>query len=161
MLPVPDPAFLILLEGGERFYTAFSARDARLCGMPWIIQRKSLSAGCPVNSIHYAGVPWVSERRDLASGGAPPNQENWMALHNIRAKILLAENDSLTPAGGSLCRRSGPALGSLAVGLRDLPDEFRPGHVYGAVDGTSLRACVVFQDLDHQGRVVRDDHPSL
>jgi len=33
----------------------------------------------------------------------------------------------------------GPGLG------RDLADEFRPGHIYGAVDGSSLRPRIVFQ----------------
>src|SRR5258705_4593042 len=51
--------------------------------------------------------------------------------------------------------------GLLPVCLRNLPDELRPWHIYGAVDGTGLGSCVVFQDLDHQARVIRDDHACL
>ena len=47
------------------------------------------------------------------------------------------------------------------VGLRDLSDELRPGHVDGAVDGPSLLPCIVLEDFHHQGGVVGEDNAGL
>src|SRR6476660_6532497 len=54
-----------------------------------------------------------------------------------------------------------PAYLLPVVGFRDLPHEFRPGHVNGAVHGPSLRPRIILEDLHHQGGVVGKDHPGL
>src|SRR4029077_9697929 len=50
----------------------------------------------------------------------------------------------------SATTRLPPAYRLLAVTLRDLPDELRPGHVDGAVDGAGLRSRIVLEDFHHQ-----------
>ena len=42
-----------------------------------------------------------------------------------------------------------------------LPDEFRPGHVDGTVDGPRLGARVVLEDFHHQCGVFGEDHAGL
>src|SRR3984957_18819063 len=54
-----------------------------------------------------------------------------------------------------------PAYRLLAVSLRDLPDELRPGHVDGAIDGPRLGARIVLEDFHHQCGVIGEDHAGL
>src|SRR5690349_23805271 len=61
----------------------------------------------------------------------------------------------------SVQNRTSTAHHLLAVGLRDLSDELRPGHVDGAVDGPSLRPRIVLEDFHHQCGVVGEDHAGL
>jgi hypothetical protein len=54
-----------------------------------------------------------------------------------------------------------PRTALLAVGLRDLSDKRRPGHVDGAVHGPSLLPRIVLEDFHHQRGVVGEDHAGL
>jgi len=47
------------------------------------------------------------------------------------------------------------------VGLRNLSDELRPGHVDGAIDEPSLLPRIILEDLHHQRGVVGENHASL
>src|SRR5207248_7218188 len=49
----------------------------------------------------------------------------------------------------------------LSVRLSDLPHQLRPGLVDGPINGARVRPRVVLQDLDHQARIVGDDHARL
>ena len=48
-----------------------------------------------------------------------------------------------------------------SVGLGDLADELGPAHIHRRVDLAGLRTRIVFEDFDHQGRIVRDDDARL
>src|SRR5207249_7181769 len=49
----------------------------------------------------------------------------------------------------------------LAIGLRDLADERSPRHVESAVNRAGQRTGVVLENLDHERRVVGEDHSGL
>ena len=49
----------------------------------------------------------------------------------------------------------------LKEGNSDLPDELRPRHVHGGVDGPGLGPRIVLEDLHHQRGVVGDDDAGL
>ena len=51
--------------------------------------------------------------------------------------------------------------GLLDVSLRHLTDQLGPIHVNCCIDRASLGATVVFEDLDHEGRVISEDNASL
>jgi hypothetical protein len=54
-----------------------------------------------------------------------------------------------------------PPYRLLAVSLRDLPDELRPGHVDGAVDAPRLGTRIVLEDFHHQRGIVGEYHAGL
>src|SRR5262249_12258626 len=41
------------------------------------------------------------------------------------------------------------------------PDELGPRHIEGGIDSARLRRRIVLKNLDHQRRVIRDDHTGL
>ncbi len=47
------------------------------------------------------------------------------------------------------------------LGLRHLSDELSPGHIDGPINRAGLRSRIVFEDFNHQGRVVRYDDARL
>src|SRR5689334_16951876 len=62
-----------------------------------------------------------------------------------------------------MCTRTGlpPAYRLLAVSLRDLPNELRPGHVHAGVDGPRFGTCIVLEDFHHQCGVIGEDDAGL
>jgi hypothetical protein len=66
------------------------------------------------------------------------------AMARGNSAVVIARLGNLDDALAS--RPDTPANHLFAVGLRDLSDELRPGHVDGAVDGSSLLPRIVFED---------------
>ena len=80
------------------------------------------------------------------------------------AAFLVKDGNGCSGPLPPACQRStqpGEESHSLSEGLGDLADELGPAHIHGRVDLAGLRSRIVFEDLHHQGCIVRDNNARL
>src|SRR5258708_25172511 len=107
----------------------------------------------------------MSRMRDMRSALFVLGTSAYLRFLPVRSSSIIADSPLQAICGHSgtinLVTWSDSAHRLLAVSLRDLPDELRPGHVDGAIDGPRLGARIVLEDFHHQCGVIGEDHAGL